>query len=48
MRGGRHHIQSGTSMPGFGRIGATPDRYLVEAILERHGRQLAPTTRRAR
>lgn len=45
---GRHRIQAGTPLPGFGRVGATPDRFKVDAILERNGREVPETIRRDR
>jgi hypothetical protein len=37
---GRHRIRKGVALPGFGRVLATPDRYKVETILDRHGREV--------
>jgi hypothetical protein len=37
---GRHRIKPGTPLPGFGRVGATPDHYTVQTILRRHNREV--------
>lgn len=39
-RRGKHRLQPGVAVPGFGRVLATPDRYTVETILGRHGREV--------